>query len=69
MIAQHSTKSLSGTLEQTSELGLPDVPQVRARPAAPPAARLLELLTGPHTARVYPRRARQRARPGHGPAR
>ena len=39
MIAQHREKSLSGTLEQTSELGLPELPQDRSRrglPGAPP---------------------------------
>lgn len=52
MVAQHSTKSLSGTVEQTSELGLPDVPQVG--PTSGPAANsIAELLTGPHSARVY----------------
>ncbi|WP_457972714.1 LolA family protein [Arthrobacter sp. D1-17] len=52
MIAQHSTKSLSGTLEQTSELGLPDVPQIGPSSGAG-AGSAVELLTGPHTARVF----------------
>jgi outer membrane lipoprotein-sorting protein len=52
MIAQHSTKSLSGTLEQTSELGLPDVPQIGPTSGAG-AGSAVELLTGPHTARVF----------------
>ena len=52
MVAQHSTKSLSGTLEQTSELGLPDVPQVGPTSGAG-AGSAIELLTGPHTARVF----------------
>lgn len=52
MIAQHSTKSLSGTLEQTSELGLPDVPQIGPTSGAG-ADSAVELLTGPHTARVF----------------
>ncbi|MDQ0823001.1 outer membrane lipoprotein-sorting protein [Arthrobacter sp. V4I6] len=52
MIAQHQEKSLSGTLEQTSELGLPQLP--KAGPdAGPPDTAWLELLSGPHTARVY----------------
>lgn len=52
MISQHSTKSLSGTLEQTSELGLPDVPQIGPTAGAG-ADSIAELLAGPHTARVY----------------
>lgn len=52
MIAQHSTKSLSGTLEQTSELGLPDVPQIGPTSGAGTGS-AVELLTGPHTARVF----------------
>jgi outer membrane lipoprotein-sorting protein len=52
MIAQHSTKSLSGTLEQTSELGLPDVPQIGPT-AGSGAGSVAELLTGPHSARVF----------------
>jgi len=52
MIGQHQTKSFSGTLEQSSELGLPDVPQVGPTAGAG-AGSLAELLTGPHSARVY----------------
>lgn len=52
MIGQHTTKALSGTVEQTSELGLPDVPQVGPS-SGPAAGSLAELLTGPHSARVY----------------
>lgn len=58
MVAQHGEKSLSGTLEQTSEMGLPELP--RAGVGSPETA-WLELLTGPHTARVYldgPQKAR-----------
>ncbi|MET1065470.1 MAG: hypothetical protein ABWX85_10940 [Arthrobacter sp.] len=51
MIAQHQQKSLSGTLEQSSGLGLPELPKSGAGAAAETA--WLELLTGPHTARVY----------------
>ncbi|HSN35244.1 MAG TPA: hypothetical protein VLT34_02740 [Arthrobacter sp.] len=50
MIAQHGEKSLSGTLEQHSEIGLPDLPKSGA---GSPETAWLELLTGPHTARVY----------------
>jgi outer membrane lipoprotein-sorting protein len=52
MIAQHQEKSLSGTLEQTSELGLPQLPKAGPEAASPETA-WLELLSGPHTARVY----------------
>ena len=50
MAAQHGEKSLSGTLEQTSEMGLPELPKAGA---GSPETAWLELLTGPHTARVY----------------
>lgn len=52
MIAGHQEKSLSGTLEQTSELGLPQLPKAGPEAGSPDTA-WLELLTGPHTARVY----------------
>jgi outer membrane lipoprotein-sorting protein len=52
MIAQHQEKSLSGTLEQTSELGLPELPKAGPGAGSPDTA-WLELLSGPHTARVY----------------
>lgn len=53
---EHGTHSFSGTLEQTSELGLPELPA--AGPTSGPAsaggaASIAELLTGKHTARVY----------------
>ncbi|MGN7250856.1 LolA family protein [Arthrobacter sp. SAFR-014] len=52
MIGQHQAKSFSGTVEQSSELGLPDVPQVGPSSGAGTGS-LAELLTGPHSARVY----------------
>ena len=52
MVAQHGEKSLSGTLEQSSEIGLPDLPASGSAAASPETA-WLELLAGPHTARVY----------------
>jgi outer membrane lipoprotein-sorting protein len=52
MVAQHQEKSLSGTLEQTSELGLPQLPTTGPGAASGDTA-WLELLSGPHTARVY----------------
>jgi outer membrane lipoprotein-sorting protein len=52
MIARTQVRELSGTLEQTAELGLPEVPT--AGPGvAPGTASALEFLTGSHTARVY----------------
>lgn len=52
LIAQHREPALSGTLEQSSELGLPELPKTGAGPDASRTA-WLELLTGPHTARIY----------------
>ena len=52
LIAEHRVHALSGTVEQTSNLGLPELPQTG--PSAPSAqTSWLELLSGPHTARVY----------------
>ena len=52
LIAQHREPVLSGTLEQSSELGLPALP--KTGPGADSSGTAwLELLTGPHTARVY----------------
>lgn len=56
LLGQHSTRSFSGTLEQSSELGLPDLPSVgpTSGPAsAGGAASIAELLTGEHTARIF----------------
>ena len=52
LIAQHRDPALSGTLEQSSELGLPELPKTGSGTDTSSAA-WLELLTGPHTARVY----------------
>lgn len=52
LIAQHREPALSGTLEQSSELGLPELPKSAAGSDSSSTA-WLELLTGPHTARVY----------------
>jgi outer membrane lipoprotein-sorting protein len=52
MIAQHDEKSLSGTLEQSSAIGLPELPKSGPGAGSPETA-WLELLTGPHTARIY----------------
>ena len=52
MIAQHDEKSLSGMLEQSSEIGLPELSKSGPGAGSPETA-WMELLTGPHTARVY----------------
>ncbi|WP_432397418.1 LolA family protein [Pseudarthrobacter sp. L19] len=50
MAGQHQT-AFSGTLDQASSLGLPQLPTTG--PGSSPETAWLELLTGPHTARVY----------------
>lgn len=60
MIARTEVRAFSGTVEQTAELGLPEVP-TSGPGIAPGAISALEFLTGSHTARVYvdgPLRAR-----------
>ncbi|MEV4951073.1 LolA family protein [Paenarthrobacter nitroguajacolicus] len=60
MIARTEVRAFSGTVEQTAELGLPEVP-TSGPGVAPSAVSALEFLTGSHTARVYvdgPLRAR-----------
>lgn len=52
LMAQPTAPSLSGTLEQTSRLGLPQLPTTGPS-AGSDAASVLELLSGPHTARVF----------------
>ncbi|WP_309074512.1 outer membrane lipoprotein carrier protein LolA [Paenarthrobacter sp.] len=52
MIARSEVRALSGTVEQTAELGLPELP-TSGPGIAPGAASALEFLTGSHTARVY----------------
>lgn len=52
MIGESDVRALSGTLEQTSKLGLPELP-AGGSGAISGAASALELLTGSHTARVY----------------
>ncbi|MDR6987378.1 outer membrane lipoprotein-sorting protein [Paenarthrobacter nitroguajacolicus] len=52
MVARSEVRALSGTLVQTAELGLPEIPT--AGPGiASGGASAMELLTGSHTARVY----------------
>ncbi|QNE13391.1 hypothetical protein [Pseudarthrobacter sp. NBSH8] len=56
LLAQHNTRSFSGTVEQSAELGLPELPA--AGPTSGPvpaggAASILAFLTGEHTARIF----------------
>ncbi|WP_458780867.1 hypothetical protein [Arthrobacter sp. D3-16] len=56
LLAGHRTHTFSGTLEQSSELGLPELPATgpTSGPAsAGGAASVMEFLTGEHTARVF----------------
>lgn len=56
MVGESSVEALSGTVEQTSNLGLPALPTDGAHPgsrSSSGAASALELLTGSHTARVF----------------
>lgn len=50
LMARHQVAAFSGTLEQSSELGLPELPKSGS---GADSTAWLELLTGPHTARVY----------------
>lgn len=52
MMADTKVRSLSGTVEQTAELGLPGLP-TGGSGLAPGVASALEFLTGSHTARIY----------------
>lgn len=56
LLTGHKTHTFSGTIEQSSELGLPELPATgpTSGPAsAGGAASVVEFLTGKHTARVY----------------
>ena len=52
LVAEHKVQALSGNVQQTSNLGLPELPQTGPS-AASVQTSWLELLSGPHTARVY----------------
>lgn len=52
LVAEHKVQALSGNVQQTSNLGLPELPQTGPS-AASAQTSWLELLSGPHTARVY----------------
>lgn len=56
LVGQHNTKAFSGTIEQVSKLGLPEMPA--GAPTSGPVsaggpASIIELLTGEHTARIF----------------
>ena len=54
LVGTSTVDALSGTIEQTSELGLPELPTTGPGASANTgAASTLELLTGSHTGRVY----------------
>lgn len=57
MVAAHQVHALSGTVEQTSDLGLPQLPgsgpSSNSSSANSSTANILDLLTAPHTARIY----------------
>ncbi len=54
LVASSDTKAFSGTVEQSSDLGLPSLPKTGGGSSADSsAASTLELLMGDHTAKVY----------------
>lgn len=54
MIAASKVTSLSGTIEQTSDLGLPSIPSTGSSSSSSTSAgSIMELLTGTHTAKIY----------------
>ncbi|WP_314145880.1 DUF2092 domain-containing protein [uncultured Leifsonia sp.] len=53
LVAGSDTRAFSGTVEQTSDLGLPSIPKTSGSSADSSAASTLELLMGDHTAKVY----------------
>ncbi|GAA3403737.1 hypothetical protein [Pseudarthrobacter polychromogenes] len=56
LLAGHNAHTFSGTIEQASELGLPELPATGPSSGAAsddPAASAIEMLTGEHTARVF----------------
>lgn len=56
MIADHSVEAFSGSFEQSSDLGLPELPGGLAGPGGQGGeeiAEAVELITGDHTGRVY----------------
>lgn len=59
LIASSKVEALSGTVEQTSDLGLPSIPSVGSSSGSngsgsgTSAGSIMELLTGTHTAKIY----------------
>lgn len=56
LVGQHTTRTFSGTVEQSAELGLPALPGGAPTSGPVPAggaASVIELLTGEHTARIF----------------
>ena len=56
LAVSHQVQAFSGTVEQSAELGLPELPAAgKPSAAASPgsAASVIELLSGKHTARIY----------------
>lgn len=54
LVAASDIRAVSGTFEQTSNLGLPQLPTgTQSQGSTAQAASALELLTGNHTARIY----------------
>lgn len=54
LVASSDTKAFSGTVEQSSDLGLPSLPKATGGSSADASvASTLELLMGDHTAKVY----------------
>ncbi|WP_348787900.1 DUF2092 domain-containing protein [Leifsonia sp. NPDC080035] len=53
LVAASDTRAFSGTVEQSSDLGLPSLPKTSGSSEDSSAASTLELLMGDHTAKVY----------------
>ncbi|WP_406634363.1 LolA family protein [Pseudarthrobacter quantipunctorum] len=56
LLAGHKTHTFSGTVEQASDLGLPELPATgpgSGSASDDPAASAMEMLTGEHTARIF----------------
>ena len=53
LVADSAGTAYSGTVEQSSDMGLPDVSALGQTPGGDSAASALELITGSHTANVF----------------
>jgi len=58
-IAKAKNQSYSGTIQQTSELGLPQLPAMGPGSASSDDSGIVDLVTAPHRAKVYVRGASQ----------